>query len=118
MVRSYRCTGVQCPRKGVGRACRQVSGGGEGDLCRQGEGDLVIDHDDDLEALAVRGDQTFEASLGHDGRSSLIDRVVGPFLEDEELAPGYDGVLVGQSHPFAQFAQEFIGLHVERILPE
>jgi hypothetical protein len=55
-----------------------------GDLCRQREGDLVIDHDDDLEALAVRGDKTLDAFLGHDGRPSLVHRVVPSFLENKE----------------------------------
>ena len=46
-----------------------------------------------------------------------IDHVVDPFLENEQLAPGCGGVFVGQSNPLVQFAQKFIGFHVERILP-
>jgi len=60
-------------------------------LCRQSEGDIVIDHDGDLEALAVRRDQALESSLGQDCRSSLVELVVDAFLENEELALGLDG---------------------------
>src|SRR5882672_10940448 len=66
-------------------------------LCRQSEGDVVIDHDYDLEALAVSGDQAFESLLGQDCRSSLVGRVVDALLENEELALGFDSAFVGQS---------------------
>jgi hypothetical protein len=60
----------------------------------------------------------FKAVLGQDCRSPLINCVVDALLQNKELAVGCDGAFIRQSHPLVEFAQKFIGLHVDRILPE
>ena len=72
----------------------------------QSKDNVVINHDDDLEALAVGGHQTFKAVLGQDCGTPLINGVIDALLQNEELALGCDGAFIRQSHPLAEFAQE------------